>query len=131
MQAVLDAGLPQIVGITPTLILVQVALRRTAQDVEAHSKSPNAMDTRQMMSSKINFRVGPTTQPTSGGSDPEKPTDTIGTSPLNDEGCRASKEIYVPQGQSYALCYCDESCRLLLTDVAQVCDSVRGDGAIA
>jgi len=59
-QAVLDAGLPQIVGITPTLILVQVALRRTAQDVEAHSTSPNAMGTRQMMSSKINFRVGPT-----------------------------------------------------------------------
>jgi len=85
-----------------------------------------------MMSSKINFRAGPTTPPTYSGSDPEKPTDTIGTSPLNDAGCWASKEIYVPQGQSYALCYCDEhdqSCRLL-TDVAQVCDSVRGDGAL-
>lgn len=46
MQIVLDAGLVQVVGIMPTLILAQVGLGRTAQDVEANYRATHIeMDT--------------------------------------------------------------------------------------
>ncbi len=46
MQIVLDTGLVQVVGIMPTLILAQVGLGRTTQDVEANFRMTHIeMDT--------------------------------------------------------------------------------------
>lgn len=107
LQLILDAGLIQIVGITPTLILVQVALGRTAH-VEANSSSPIDVETSELRSNEISFRVStaPSTPNGPFSTDPEIPMDTIlGPSLINDAGCLSQKEIRVALAQGRD---CDE-----------------------
>jgi len=105
LQPILDAGLIQIVGITPTLILVQVALGRSAH-VEANSRSPTDVEIRKLRSNKISFQISTVQSTTSGpfSTDPEISMDTtLGRSLINDAGCPSSKGIRVAQDQGHCL----------------------------
>ena len=117
LQLILNAGLIQIVGITPTLILVQVALGRSAH-VEANSRSPTDIETRKIRNNQISFRVSTVQSTTSGpfSTDPEIPVDTmLRPSLINDAGCPSPKEMRVAQDHDHAADY--QQCKVDVVEV--------------